>query len=160
RDLWPHVDLRVHGRAGTLKYEFRVAPGADPAAIRLAYDGAAALSLDAAGGLLIGTPMGALRDAPPVSYQVIDGGRAPVESRFVVEARGAERQVGFGLGSYRPDRELVIDPGIEYTTFLGGGDDDKPGGIAVDAAGNVYVTGSTQSSDFPTTAGAFDRTGA
>src|SRR5262249_35714566 len=96
----------------------------------------------------------------PLSYQTIDGVRVPVESRFVLDTRDGERNVGFGLGSYRSDRELVIDPGIEYTTLLGGADDDTPSGIAVDAAGNVYVAGFTQSSDFPTTAGAFDRTGA
>jgi len=160
RDLWPQVDLHVRGHGGTLKYEFRVAAGADPGAIRLAYDGASALSLDAGGGLLIGTSMGPLRDAPPVSYQTIDGVRVPVESRFVLDTRGGERQVGFGLGPHRSDRELVIDPGIEYTTLLGGADDDKPSGIAVDGVGNVYVAGFTQSADFPTTAGAFDRAGA
>src|SRR5262245_21272340 len=160
RDLWPHGDLRVQGHAGTLKYEFRVAAGADPAAIRLAYDGASSLALDGAGSLLIATSMGTLRDSAPTSYQMIDGVRVPIDSRYQMSGNGRDRQFGFGLGAYRSDRELVIDPGIEYTTLLGGANDDQPGGIAVDAAGNVYITGFTQSSDFPTTAGAFDRTGA
>ena len=55
RELWPGVNLRVEEHAGTLKYEFHVAPGADPAAIRLAYRGASSLTLDASGALLIGT---------------------------------------------------------------------------------------------------------
>ena len=158
RDLWPHVDLRVEGRAGVLKYEFHVAPGGDPGAIRLAYDGAASLALADSGELLIGTSMGTLRDAAPASYQIVDGARLPVESRYRIDASG-DRRVGFGVGTYRSDRELVIDPGIEYTTLLGGAADDQPGGIAVDTAGNVYITGFTQSSDFPVTATAFDRAG-
>ena len=160
RALWPHVDLQVRGAGGTLKYEFHVAPGAAPEAIRLAYDGASSLAVDAAGALIIGTGMGALRDAPPASYQTIDGARVPVESRYALDARGGDRQVGFALGAYRHDRELVIDPGIEFTTFLGGSSHEIPGGTAVDANGNVYVTGFTQSPDFPTTVGALKRTGA
>jgi len=45
---------------------------------------------------------------------------------------------------------------LVYSTFLGGGDFDASSGIAVDAAGNAYVTGSTFSADFPTSPGAFD----
>jgi beta-propeller repeat-containing protein len=160
RALWPHVDLHVRGAGGTLKYEFHVAPGAAPEAIRLAYDGASSLAVDAAGALIIGTGMGALRDAPPASYQTIDGARVPVESRYALDARGGDREVGFALGAYRHDRELVIDPGIAFTTFLGGSSHEIPGGTAVDANGNVYVTGFTQSPDFPTTVGALKRTGA
>jgi hypothetical protein len=37
-----------------------------------------------------------------------------------------------------------------YSTYLGGGDDDVAGGIAVDSNGSAYVTGCTNSSDFPT----------
>src|SRR5207245_4051010 len=47
---------------------------------------------------------------------------------------------------------------LVYSTFLGGGDFDAGYGIAVDAAGNAYVTGRTDSANFPTTMGAFDTT--
>ena len=160
RELWPGVDLRVEEQAGTLKYEFHVAPGADPAAIRLAYRGASSLTLDARGALVIGTGIGALRDAPPVSYQTIDGVRTPVESSYLLASDADQARFGFRLGPYRSDRELVIDPGIEYATLLGGASHELPGGVVTDAAGNVFVVGFTQSPDFPTTAGAFRRTGA
>jgi hypothetical protein len=48
--------------------------------------------------------------------------------------------------------------GLVFSTYLGGGADDVGGGIAVDSAGSAYVTGTTNSSDFPTTAGAVQTT--
>jgi hypothetical protein len=47
---------------------------------------------------------------------------------------------------------------LVYSTYLGGSDFEQGGGIAVDALGNAYVTGATQSANFPTTAGAFQTT--
>ena len=66
----------------------------------------------------------------------------------------------FDIGRYRSDHELIIDPGVQYTTFLGGNSAETGVSIAVDSAGNAYVAGTTQSPNFPTTTGAFDRTGA
>jgi hypothetical protein len=162
RELWNGIDLRLREQAGALKYEFRVRPGARPVDIRLAYAGASRLTLDDSGALLIKTGMGVLRDAPPVSYQMINGARVPVQSRYVLhEKRDDEVRYGFAVGAgYRPDHELIIDPGLEYSTFLGGSSDDIGAGIQVDANGNAYVVGTTQSPDFPTTVGAFRRTGA
>jgi hypothetical protein len=158
RDLWPGITMMLREQAGQLKYEFRVRPGAHVADIHLAYQGAAGLTLDDMGGLLIQTDLGALRDAPPVAWQDIGGARVPVESRYVLDGDGA---YGFAVGaSYQPDHELIIDPGLDYATLLGGASDDYGAGIAVDAAGNAYVVGTTQSPDFPTTPGAFRRTGA
>ena len=48
--------------------------------------------------------------------------------------------------------------GLVYSTYLGGGIFDVGQGIAVDTSGNAYVTGVTDSSNFPTTGGAFQRT--
>jgi hypothetical protein len=162
RDLWPGVDLRLREQSGTLKYEFRVRAGAAIADIRLAYAGATRFSVDETGALLIETGMGTLRDSAPVAYQTIDGERVSVESRYVLRGRSADAvRYGFVVGAgYRPDRELIIDPGIEYSTFLGGSSHELAGGIKVDTAGNAYVAGTTQSPDFPTTPGAFRRTGA
>jgi hypothetical protein len=157
RELWPGIDMVFRGQGGKLKYEFRLAPGADPSRIRLAYRGAEGLSLGAAGNLLISTPLGTLRDARPRSYQRVGAERVAVESRYVVD-EGANV---FGLavgGSYDRRRPLVIDPGLAYSTYLGGALTESSSDIAVDAAGSAYVTGGSQSSDYPTTAGAFDQT--
>ena len=122
RELWPGVDLQLRDVAGTLKYEFRVRPGASPAHIRLAYEGANGLSIDSSGAMRIDTALGVLKDAAPVSYQTIDNARVPVESAYALstDANGRHTGYAFTVGAYRADRELVIDPGLEYSTFLGG----------------------------------------
>jgi hypothetical protein len=82
RELWPGIDMVFRGSGGVLKYEFHVRAGADPDRIRLAYRGADGLSIGSGGNLLIGTPVGTLRDSRPRSYQVIAGKRVPVGSRY------------------------------------------------------------------------------
>ena len=162
RELWPGVDMLLRDHAGTLKYEFHVRPGGRVSDIRLAYSGSNGTVLDGRGGLLIQTPMGVMRDAPPLAYQEIDGARVLVASRYeLAPSTAGASEYGFVVGAgYDPSRQLIIDPGLDYSTFLGGAAHEIGYGIAVDSAGNAYVTGFTQSPNFPTTAGAFDRTGA
>jgi hypothetical protein len=100
--------------------------------------------------------VGVLNDARPVSYQAGDGDRVPVDSRYAVH--GAEEGgYGFAVEDYDRSRRLVIDPAIDFSTFVGGTSSDSGRGIDVDAAGNIYVTGQTASADYPTTPGVFDR---
>ena len=168
RDVWRGVDMVVRGESGTLKYEFHVRPGARASDIRLAYSGIDGMTLDARGQLLIQTAVGELRDSAPVAYQEVDGVRVPVESAFALGPSNGTakdtkntKEYGFVVGAdYDRARELVIDPGLDYSTFLGGASHESANAVAVDASGNAYITGITQSPDFPTTTGAFDRTGA
>ena len=159
RELWPGVDLSLRDQDGTLKYQFRVRPGARIADIGLAYRGSNGLALDAAGALLIKTDMGVLRDSPPVAYQTIAGARVPVESRYVLTSGRRPLRVRGGRAISRTRSSSSIRA-FEYATFLGGASHDVATGIAVDAAGNAYVSGWTQSPDFPTRPGSFRRTGA
>ena len=155
RGLWPGVDLRVRGENGRLKYEFRVAPGADASRIHLAYRGQERVSLGTRGELRIDSALGRLRDARPVSYQTIAGKRVAVDSRFSLGRGGTYR---FAVGTYEHRYPLVIDPGLLYSTYLGGSSTEIGDGIALDGSGNAYVIGWTDSTDFPTTPGAFDTT--
>src|ERR671918_601632 len=159
RDLWPGVDMVFRGNASRLKYEFLVRPGARVQDIQLAYRGANRLSLNEAGQLLIGTAAGTLTDMRPLSYQAVGGKRMPVKTRFLLHPDSNQvKGYGFAVGHYDLQKPLVIDPGLLYSTYLGGDSSDIGNPIAVDGAGSAYVTGETESSNFPTTAGAFDTT--
>ncbi|HVP29355.1 MAG TPA: SBBP repeat-containing protein [Myxococcota bacterium] len=155
--VYPGVDLVYYGRPRALEYDFVVAPGADPDRIALALEGAERLELDAEGELVVHTAAGELRQPRPVAYQEIDGARRTVSASYVVDGNG---RVRLQLGGYDRSRTLVIDPVLAYATYLGGSNEEMDWlfgpafGIAVDGAGNTYVTGTTSSVDFPTTPGA------
>ena len=153
RNLWPGIDMLWRGANGTLKYEFLVSPGASIREIRLAYRGATRLLLGPSGSLLVATPRGVLEDSRPLAYQQIEGRRVLVSSRFALGRSG--QTYGFVLGGHDADRPLVIDPGLRYSSFLGGAGSDTGFAIAVDDHGSAYVAGFTGSVDLPTTPGAF-----
>jgi hypothetical protein len=157
--VYPGVDLVYYGRSRELEYDFVVAPGADPAPIALAIAGAERLALDADGALRVHTAAGELRQPRPFAYQeTAAGAREPVSADYRLDASG---HVRLRLGAYDRARPLVIDPVLAWSTYLGGSDEEGDWwgtgpvfGIAVDAAGNTYVAGTTSSLDFPTTPGA------
>jgi hypothetical protein len=145
--LYPGVDLVYYGNQRQLEYDFVVAPGASAGAIRLEFQGAESMALDAQGNLVLHTAGGDVVEQAPVLYQQSGGVRQAVPGRFVLEGDG---QVGFAVGAYDASRPLIIDPVLSYSTYLGGSGGDSGLGIAVDGAGNAYLTGRTTSTDFPT----------
>jgi hypothetical protein len=151
--LWPGIDMAVRGEGGKLKYEFHLKPGSSVDDVQLGYRGAEGLKIGTGGELLVQTSLGVLKDAAPVSYQRIGGERVAVESRYKLTGDG---RYGFAVGAYDPRYPLVIDPGLAYSTFLGGEAFDRGTDIALDGTGNAYVTGFAESADYPTTLGAFD----
>lgn len=151
RSMYDGIDARYYEHEGGLKYDILVAPGADPAQVRFTYDGAASLALQPDGSLRIGTSVGDLIEAAPYCYQEIDGKIHPVPCTFMLDGR----VVGFNPGRHDPSRPLVIDPALIYSSYLGGGGADEGRGITLDDRGNIYVTGSTRSENFPTTPGAY-----
>ena len=152
-DVYPGTDLVYYGHAGQLEYDFVLAPGADPRALRLrlrldtgSSGAGAALRLDRSGDLLLSVPGGTLRQRAPVVYQGAGASRRRVAARYaLLDAH----TVGVRLGAYDRHAPLVVDPALSYSTYLGGSGDDYGYGIAVDRSGSAYVVGYTNSANFP-----------
>jgi Tol biopolymer transport system component len=155
-EVYPGIDLLYYGTHRHLEYDLVVRAGADPRRIVLSVEGADRLEVDARGDLVLHTAAGPIRQRKPDIYQEVGGVRREIPGGYVLTAT---HQVRFRVAAYDVSRPLVIDPVLySYSTYLGGGSVDHGEGIAVDGAGNAYVTGSTGSLNFPTTAGAFQTT--
>jgi hypothetical protein len=160
RDLWPGIDLMFSGTVNRLKYAFLVRPGADPGKVRMAYLGVSNLSVDEMGRLKIATPAGSFTDDVPAAYQETESGQRRVSAEYsLIETdRSGRFTYGFKLGSYDPDKPLILDPALlVYCGFIGGIGQDRAYGVAVDGAGCAYVTGYTDSdaSTFPVKVGPY-----
>jgi hypothetical protein len=141
------IDVVYYGNQRQLEYDFVIRPGADPRQIRLHYEDADRIDVDASGDLVLHVDGAELRQRLPVVYQESGGMRYPVAAAY---RRLSAREFGVDLAAYDASRPLVIDPVLLYSTYLGGSDDDVGVGIAVDASGNAYITGYTRSTNFPT----------
>jgi hypothetical protein len=145
--VYPGVDLVYYGSRQRLEYDFIVAPGADSSLIRLSFQGAKRVRVERGGDLSLKLSAGEARLHKPLIYQDSATGRRKIPGGFYKVGRN---QVAFRIGAYDKTRPLIIDPVLVYSTSLGGGQQDSPAAMAVDANGSVYLTGNTNSLDFPT----------
>lgn len=159
-EVYPGIDLVFYGNQRQLEYDFVVKPGGDSSRIAWSFRSAQP-RLCEDGSLELETSGGPVRFLAPVAYQIIDGQRRPVAASY---AMGGEA-VRFALGSYDRTQPLIIDPVLSYFSYLGGTGNDYIGNsvnqgvgspspeptqaVGIDALGNLYVAGSTSSTDFP-----------
>ncbi|HEV2402527.1 MAG TPA: SBBP repeat-containing protein [Candidatus Sulfotelmatobacter sp.] len=146
-NVYPGINLVFYGKQGQLEYDFQVAPGADPRQAELQFVGAKTVALKD-GVLIVAGKHGTVRFEVPRVYQEVGGEQRTIEGNFVV--RGANR-VGFRVGDYDRSRELIIDPILNFSSYFGGSGDEHTTWVAVDPSLNVYIAGSTTSTNLPVT---------
>ena len=149
QQVYPGVDLVFYGNQHALEYDFLVRPGADPKRVTLGINGAQKLRTDVDGSLHIQVAGGEVHLERPVIYQLESNRRRMIEGRYALLDG---HRVTFWVGTHDPSKPLVIDPVLDYSTYLGGSTEDEGQGIAVDVNGDAYIAGDTFSTDFPTTA--------
>ena len=157
--VYPGIDLIYYGRQGQLEYDFRVTPGSDPSQVKLHFSGAENLARAANGDIVLSTPDGNVRLHAPEIYQQSGTTRQSIAGHYVLLG---QNDVKFVVGAYDHSRELVIDPVLTYSTYLGGSGNEACSAIlgsatpvsgcpaiAVDAISNVYIASISNSTDFP-----------
>ncbi len=153
--VYPGVDLVYYGNQGKLEYDFVVNPGADPQAIHMKFEGAKGSRINNQGDLELDTAQGFIRFQAPTIYQETQGYRQSVEGHYRQDATGA---ISFEVKKYDHSQPLIIDPVLDYSTFLGGTNYDFGTAIALDSNDNAYITGYTYSVDFPVSPAPFQST--
>jgi hypothetical protein len=148
KNIYPGIDLVYYGNQRQIEYDFVVAPGADPKAIRLKMAGVGKMRRDQHGDLVVRVGATVLRLTAPKVYQE-DVERHAVAGRWL---RRSGNELQFAIGPYDKTKTLVIDPAaLVYSTYLGGSLTDAATSIAVDSSGDAYITGFTASTNFPVT---------
>ena len=140
RGVYAGIDARYHENRGHVEFDFEIAPGADLSEVRLRFDGDIRIS---GAGDLSAAGVGLHK---PLAWQISDGRRRAVEVEFRTIGR---RTAGLRIGAHDPRLPLIVDPVIDFATFLGGSSNEFDTQMTVDSSGAIYMAGSTQSTDFP-----------
>ncbi len=148
-NLYDNIDLCYRMVPQGIKYEFIIFPGGDVKNIRMRYEGAA-VSTDGS-NIYLKTSVGTVVDGGFYVYQELNNNKVPVKSRIKCDNNIIQYDI-----QYNPKFILVIDPLI-YSTYIGDTESDYGEDLALDSSNNAYATGSTDSYNFPTTVGAYDR---
>ncbi|MDH4239951.1 MAG: SBBP repeat-containing protein, partial [Phycisphaerae bacterium] len=145
-ELYDGISLHTFGRRSYLKYEFHVAAGADYRKIIVTYEGAG-IKIDSTGALHVNTPLGELVDEVPCVYQIINGQQVQIPGRYrLIDEKSYTFEIS---GRVDTTTELVIDPSLSWSSYLGGNDDETAYDIAVDRnSGDALLAGVTNSVDF------------
>jgi len=143
-EVCPSVTLELKASANNYEKIFKVAPGGNVDNIRLGFDGINHLEIVDNGDLYVETTLGVISLSKPTAFQDINDVRQNVDVSYFIDGNS----YGFVTGDYDPRYVLVIDPLI-VSTFLGGSLTDQATAVAVDSVGNVFVGGTTASTDFP-----------
>ncbi|OGR46827.1 MAG: hypothetical protein A2X34_05430 [Elusimicrobia bacterium GWC2_51_8] len=151
--VYPGIDMVYRFNKGQVEYDFIVAPGANPGRILIGFEGNKGLRLDPQGNLVLSVEGGEMTYKAPELYQTLGAKRVSVKGRFVL---ASNKNVRFEVENYVKSRELVIDPTLAYSSFLGGTVDDEAYAVIVDASNNAYITGSVLSDPFPGAAATYD----
>jgi gliding motility-associated-like protein len=152
QDVYPKIDLILKPGSGNLKYDVLVKPGGNPANIVWTYNGADYLKLKE-GRLIIGTSLGEVVEEAPVAWQIINGQTVLVDVQFVL----TENNVGYKLGKYNPQHELVIDPNYIFSSYTGSTADNFGYTATFDSQGHTYGGGIVFGAGYPLV-GAFQST--
>ncbi len=148
--VYDGIDLRFYDAGGQLEYDFDISPGADPDQVRLEIDGADDVFVDSAGALVMRVGEAEMVHSAPIAYQEIGGTQVPVAAEFALVTTDARHEARFEVGAYDSGHLLVIDPGVFFSTFLGGSEGDAGEDIVRDPkTGNVYIVGYGESPNFP-----------
>ncbi|MCI0587209.1 MAG: hypothetical protein L0323_10255, partial [Planctomycetes bacterium] len=157
RGAWPGVEVVCFEKEGHLEYDLVLSPGAALAAVEFTVEGAEGLRVEEEGTLVLDTAIGPLRQPRPKTFEVDGAGRRrELSARY--EVRGRDR-FGFVVPEWGGGSGLVLDPGILWSTFVGGSiGGQAANALFVDDSGVVTIAGFTNSTDYPTTPGAWDTT--
>jgi hypothetical protein len=148
--VYPGVNLVYYSNSSGLEFDFQVAPGASASSIRIRFDGARHLEVDEDGNLSVFAEHGRISFQKPLIYQTgAADNKQLVHGKFRILAANT---IGFALGPYDHTRPLIVDPILDYSTYLG--NVSGASSIAVDSAGEAFVAGYAVSG-MPTTTGSF-----
>lgn len=141
RNIYPHIDWVLYSKAdGSLKYDFIIHPGGNPSDIQLQYEGASELHLTQAGNLSITSPLGETQEEAPLSLQ----SNRTIPSRYIL----SDNRLRFEIGSYNRTQDLIIDPSLRiWATYYGGVGVDDGNTVVTDVNSNVYIAGTTNSTN-------------
>ena len=147
-NIYDSIDLKWYDKAGSLEYDYILAPHADYRQIQWSIEGAENIWVNASGELVVQTPLGEIKEQAPIAFQ----GRKKIAAKWTVQ----DNVIGFEIENYNPSLSLTIDPIVtvrQWGTYYGGGDKDYVSNSTIDASSNSYLTGYAESTTSIATTG-------